>query len=215
LFGWSPSFSVFRYLWPYWPGVLALDRYRLCEEIETAIQRHRTTERQQAFQGFLLPASDLAVDEARALDFATISYEPSWLYEGGYQFKKHYFGPKPGELAERTAKGNEPTEEFQCACWLDAHPKVRHWFRNLVKRRTSFRLQTSKDFFYPDFVCMLEDGRVLVVEYKGAHLASNDDSKEKRAVGMVWAARSNGKALFSMPGKLDFGEVEAVMGSGV
>ena len=190
------------------PSVLALDRYRLSDEIEAAIEKHRTAERQQAFQGFLLPNSELAVDESRSLDFSTISYEPSWLYEGGYEFQKHYFGPKPGELKEKTDKGNEPTEEFKCACWLDDHPKVKYWFRNLDRRRTSFRLQTSTDFFYPDFVCMLEDGRVLVVEYKGAHISSNDDSKEKRAVGMVWAARSGGKAAFSMPSKLDFGEIE-------
>jgi type III restriction enzyme len=70
------------------PSVLALDRYRLSDEIEAAIEKHRTAERQQAFQGFLLPNSELAVDESRSLDFSTISYEPSWLYEGGYQFQR-------------------------------------------------------------------------------------------------------------------------------
>lgn len=193
-------------------SVLALDRFRLCDEIEAAIDRHRVSERLQAFQGFLLPNSELAVDDSRMLDFSTISYEPSWLYAGGQVFHKHYFGPKPGELEERTQQGNELKEEFKCACWLDAHAKVKYWFRNLDRRRTSFRLQTSTDFFYPDFVCMLEDGRVLVVEYKGAHIYDNADSKEKRAVGAVWAARSSGKALFSMPTKLQFAEVEAVMG---
>ena len=106
---------------------------------------------------------------------------------------------------------NELREEFQCACWLDEHPKVRFWFRNLEKRRTSFRLQTSTDFFYPDFVCMLEDGRVLVVEYKGGHLADNDDSREKRAIGEVWASRSNGKALFCMPSGVGFGELRGIL----
>lgn len=190
------------------PSVLALDRYRLSDEIEAVIEKHRATERKQAFQGFLLPNSELTVDESRALDFSASSYEPSWFYEGGYKFRKHYFGPKPGELKERTDKGNEPTEEFKCACWLDDNQRVKYWFRNLDRRRTSFRLQTSTDFFYPDFVCMLEDGRVLVVEYKGAHIFDSKDSEEKRAVGAVWAARSGGKALFSMPSKLDFGEIE-------
>ncbi|MBK8581563.1 MAG: hypothetical protein IPL86_06880 [Flavobacteriales bacterium] len=58
---------------------------------------------------------------------------------------------------------------------------------------------------------MLEDERVLVVEYKGAHLYDSKDSQEKRAVGQVWASRSNGKALFSMPSKLEFGEIERVI----
>jgi type III restriction enzyme len=44
-------------------------------------------------------------------------------------------------------------------------------------------LPTSSDRFYPDFVAKLEDGRILVVEYKDEHLWSNDDSKEKRALG--------------------------------
>ena len=59
----------------------------------------------KAFQAFLLPASDLTVSPDRALNFRTMAYEPSWLYEGGFQFKKHYFG-KPGELAETTPGGH-------------------------------------------------------------------------------------------------------------
>lgn len=37
--------------------------------------------------------------------------------------------------------------------------------------------------FYPDLVVMLNDGGIPIVEYKDEHLWSNDDSKEKRAVG--------------------------------
>ena len=36
-----------------------------------------------------------------------------------------------------------------------------------VRQPNSFWLQTSSDKFYPDFVALLNDGRVLVVEYKG------------------------------------------------
>ena len=46
---------------------------------------------------------------------------------------------------------------------------------------------------------MLDDGMILVVESNGEHLWSNDDSKEKRAVGELWADRSDGKCLFVMP----------------
>lgn len=52
--------------------------------------------------------------------------------------------------------------------------------------------------FYPDFVCELADGRMLVVEYKGEAYASNDDSAEKRAVGELWAKSSQGQCLFIM-----------------
>lgn len=177
-------------------NVLALDRFRLRDEIETRIQQHRDSEQKAAFQQFLLPDSALSVNKERAINFKTMSYEPSWLYEGGFQFQKHYFGPKPGELREKTADG-ELTEEFQCAQFLDGLPAVKFWVRNLVRKPTSFRLQTSTDWFYPDFVCQLTDGRVLIVEYKGAHLWA--DAEEKRAIGAVWESRSDGRCLFVMP----------------
>ncbi|NLY16176.1 MAG: hypothetical protein GXZ05_07310, partial [Gammaproteobacteria bacterium] len=57
--------------------------------------------------------------------------------------------------------------------------------------------------FFPDFVCQLTDGRMLVVEYKGEAYATNDDSAEKRAVGEKWAQLSEGKCLFIMAVKKD------------
>jgi type III restriction enzyme len=59
-------------------------------------------------------------------------YEPSWLYEGGFQFKKHYFG-KPGELIEKTPAGHQ-TEEFKCAQFLDNLQEVKYWVRNLSRK---------------------------------------------------------------------------------
>jgi hypothetical protein len=83
-----------------------------------------------------------------------------------------------------------------------ATAEVKYWIRNLSKKPSSFRLQTSKDRFYPDFICQLTDRRILVVEYKGQHLFT--DAEEKRAVGEVWASRSNGKCRFVMPTEGDF-----------
>jgi type III restriction enzyme len=177
-------------------GLLALDRFRLREAIESRIQQHRDGERKTAFQQFLLPGSTLTVSPERVINFKTMSYEPSWLYEGGFQFKKHYFGPKPGELLETTPSG-KLKEEFQCAQYLDGLPEVKFWVRNLANKSSSFRLQTSKNWFYPDFLCQLNDDRVLVVEYKGEHLFA--EAEEKRSVGAVWESRSNGKCLFVMP----------------
>jgi type III restriction enzyme len=187
-------------------SVLALDRFRLRDEIEARVQQHRDGERQAAFQAFLLPEAPLAVSEERTINFKTMSYEPSWLYEGGFQFKNHYFGPKPGELKETTPNGNL-TEEFKCAQFLDGLSEVRFWLRNLARRNTSFRLQTSKDWFYPDFLCQLTDGRVMAVEYKGKYLYDASDAEEKRAVGAVWQSRSSGKCLFVMPTEGDFSVV--------
>jgi type III restriction enzyme len=188
-------------------SLLALDRYRLRDEIEIKIQQHRMAERKNAFQRFLLPDSPLAVSEGRALNFSTISYDPSFYYDGSYIFKKHYFPPKPGELQELTPNG-ELTEECACAQFIDDMPEVKFWVRNLARKTSSFRLQTSKDWFYPDFLVQLNDGRVLVVEYKGGYLYDAADAEEKRMVGEVWASRSNGKCLFIMPSSKHYQEIK-------
>jgi len=185
-------------------GELALDRFRLRDQIATRIQQHRDSEQKAAFQQFLLPESALVVDEGHAINFKAITYEPSWVYEGGFQFKKHYFGPKPGELAEKRSDG-KLTEEFQCAQFIDGLPEVEFWVRNLARKATSFRLHTSKDWFYPDFLCKLGDGRVLAVEYKGKHLWA--DAEDKRVIGAVWARRSKGRCLFVMPTEGDFSAI--------
>ena len=71
-------------------------------------------------------------------------------------------------------------------------PKTSHlWVRNLaLQPESSFWLQTSTARFCPDFVAETLDGRLLVVEYKGKDYASNDDSKEKKILGEVWAKAS-------------------------
>ncbi len=124
--------------------------------------------------------------------FPEDNYAPSFRYNGRYTFQKHFFGP-PGELDDDITG-----EETACAIALDQLPETRHWVRNLERRSNSFRLPTSTDWFYPDFIAELSDGRILVVEYKGAHLYSNDDSREKRDIGGVWAAASNRRCLFAM-----------------
>lgn len=103
-------------------------------------------------------------------------------------------------MGELDSKG----EEFECARSIDTLPQVRHWVRNLATRpQTSFWLPTSTDRFYPDFVAELQDGRALVIEYKGEHLADTQDTKEKRNIGQLWAEKSSGKGLFLMAEKRD------------
>ncbi len=49
---------------------------------------------------------------------------------------------------------------------------------------------TSRYRFYPDFVAKLKDGRILVIEYKGAKLSEAVSEKEKNDIGKLWASRS-------------------------
>jgi type III restriction enzyme len=191
-------------------SVLALDRFRLKDEVERRIDQHRAAEYNAAFQMYLLPDSGLIVTNERGINFKTMVYEPSWLYEGSFQFRKHYFGAKPGELREKTPSG-DLTEEFKCAQFIDDLAEVKYWVRNLARKTLSFRLQTSTDWFYPDFICQLNDDRVLAVEYKGKLYYDLPDSEEKRAVGEVWATRSGGRCLFEMPTDEDFSTITKKM----
>lgn len=114
---------------------------------------------------------------------------------GGYRFKKHFYAQVRG----LEIKG----EEYECAVALDMTQQVEWWTRNVDRQRGSFWLPTSKDKFYPDFVAKLSDGRILVVEYKGEHLASADDAQEKQNIGALWESKSDAKALFLMALKVD------------
>ena len=110
-------------------------------------------------------------------------------------FKKHYFP----QVASMNA------DEIECARFIDSLSEVKYWIRNIEKKEdASFWLPTAKTRFYPDFMCLLNDGRIFAIEYKGEHLYSNDDSKAKRIIGNLWAERSNGKCLFLMARKDSF-----------
>ncbi|MDR3342987.1 MAG: hypothetical protein LBT14_09435, partial [Treponema sp.] len=112
------------------------------------------------------------------------------LYQGNYKFKKHFLGNN--KIPDLKSEG----EEYLCAQAIDAEPAVKFWLRNVDCNHASFKLPTSTDFFYPDFATMLNDERILVIEYKGENLATNDDTKEKALIGAVWEKVSNGKGLF-------------------
>ena len=73
--------------------------------------------------------------------------------------------------------------------------------RNLVTEPCGFALPTSRGRFFPDFVAELKDGRIAVVEYKGAHLLNDPYEIEKRQIGELWAAKSGGKCVFEQIAK--------------
>ena len=80
---------------------------------------------------------------------------------------------------------------------LIAAAKVKQWVRNIERQeKFSFWLPTATDYFYPDFVAELTDGRLLAVEYKGEPYKTNDDSRERQQAGHQWAQSSAGRCLF-------------------
>lgn len=127
-------------------------------------------------------------------------YPARYYYQGAYRFRKHYY-PVPGDLSWKTPKG-VITEEFECAQAIDFLEEVDFWVRNLV-HPSQFWMPTASQRTYPDFVVRLTDGRLLVVEYKGADRFTADQEKEKRMVGDLWAKQSGGKGLYLMAQKVD------------
>ena len=184
---------------------LARDQFRLEDAVAKKIGDHRAAQRGKAHQKMLLKTVATSPDNADPEMFFTFDedkYSSDLYYSGGYQFKKHLF-PKIGEL-------KSSGQEFDCACTLDQMPQVEVWVRNLDScKESSFWLQTATDRFYPDFVARLCDGRILVVEYKGEDRWSNDDSKEKCAIGEIWAER-NGH-IFVMPKGPDWAAIESAI----
>lgn len=182
--------------------VLIRNKYILKDAAEAKIDSYRQKTHFDAYQNLLLPecATPVVVSPDHCFSFDPQRYPCNTRYKGSYQFKKHYY-PSVGDL-------KDGGEEFQCAQFIDMHQLVKFWVRNIERQQAfSFWLQTSTDKFYPDFVCLLTDGRYLVVESKGSHLWSADDAVEKREIGELWEARSNGQCLFVMPKGTNFDSI--------
>ena len=167
-------------------------KYQLAKAVQQKIAAYRQQAYAQSYQTFLLaPQAHVSTSFADGFAFDNRAYPAAWPYSGAYQFKKHFFG----DVGELGSKG----EEFECATLLDTLPQVKYWIRNLSTRsQTSFWLPTSTDRFYPDFVALLEDGRIFVLEYKGADRVDTGDTKEKTNIGQLWADKSVGKGVFLM-----------------
>jgi type III restriction enzyme len=180
------------------------DKYTLRHRVTVKIEQHRQQAHVRAYQTLLLPecATPLVVTPEICFSFPPHEYPYNTRYQGSYKFHNHYY-KEVGNL-------KDTGEEFDCAKFLDTLQEVRFWVRNIERReRHSFWLQTTTDKFYPDFVSLLNDGRYLVIEYKGEDRWTNDDSREKRALGEFWEKQSGGKCLFIMPKGKDLGAIAA------
>jgi type III restriction enzyme len=181
---------------------LARAKFRLVDALIKVIAKHRDQREAAAFERALLPQSGLEFETGADLElvFDERRYGYRQPYKGGTAFNKHLFRVI-GDL-------DRSGEEYECAVYLERLGAVEAWVRNTSQQPGSFWLQTASDKFYPDFVALLNDGRVLVVEYKGGFLATADDAKEKRLIGDLWADRSKGRALFLMIENREFSRID-------
>jgi len=153
-------------------------------------------------------AERVLVNDDYQFVFHPQAYAPSSDYDkrtsiyGVFDFRKHYYG-RIGDFDSK--------EEFECAVHLDIlaqKGEIEFWVRNLVRKEAcSFFLQKADGRFYPDFICQLKNGKVLVVEYKGAD--KWDATKDDRMIGGLWAELSGGKCHFVMVKNKEWEVVDA------
>ncbi|MDD5272685.1 MAG: DEAD/DEAH box helicase family protein [Methylovulum sp.] len=139
----------------------------------------------------------VCVGDRYLFDFHPHIYSPSSYYDphtseyGYYELKGHYY-PQVGDFDSK--------EEFECACHLDQlaeKGKINYWVRNLARKPTgSFFFQQANGRYYPDFICVLPDESILVVEYKGKDRWK--EAEPDRQIGGLWAELSDGKCQFIM-----------------
>ncbi len=172
---------------------LIRSKFLLARALRQRLAMLQTKAAQRGFQQILFEqATPLETSFDYSFEFKPGLYPArAPFYSGRYRFNKHYYPV----IEDLKVEG----EEFLCAQAIDANAKVKHWVRNLVDRQqASFRLPLANSWFYPDFVAELNDGRRIVIEYKGEPYKSNDDSREKNTVGKLWAEKSNNQCLFIM-----------------
>ncbi len=169
-------------------STLIMRKFLLAKAIDNKINDYRKTAFAKGYQQTLFD-NLVPVETSFDFSFKFGQYYPAReKYTGRKSFNKHFYPI----IADMNG------EEADCAVEIDIMPEVKYWVRNIEHHPMAFNLPTSTDKFYPDFVSLLNDGRLYAIEYKGADRISNDDSKEKDNIGQLWAEKSNGKCLFKM-----------------
>ena len=168
-------------------------KFILARKVREKLAAIRQQERNGVYQRYLFaPEAKVEVSFDQAYAFKDGMYWDQRRYRGRWKPRRHFLGPENVPAFD----GAENGEEFQCAQAIDSLPGLKFWIRNVARHPNSFWLPTATDKFYPDFVAQMEDGKLLVVEYKGAHIADGADTAEKRTIGQLWERNGGGKSLF-------------------
>jgi type III restriction enzyme len=174
-------------------------KFILARKVREKLATIRQQERDGVYQRYLFaPEAKVDVSFDEAFNFKDGMYWDQRRYRGRWKPRKHFLGSDHVPAFD----GAENGEEFQCAQAIDSLPGLKFWTRNVARHPNSFWLPTATDKFYPDFVAQLDDGRLLIVEYKGAHIADGPDTAEKRTIGQLWEKKSGGKGLFIVVEKM-------------
>ena len=179
-------------------------RHRLFKAVAARVNELEKLNRKKTYETLLFGdgSGTVQVRLASVFTFDPNKYPVGDRYRG-LELPRHYYK----EIGAMNG------EEVDCARIIAHDARVECWVRNLEREpKLSFWIQTSTDKFYPDFIAKLTNGKSLAVEYKGAHLAGTDDTKEKERLGKLWEERSGGQCFFEMvkgPGEL--GKIQDTM----
>ena len=180
---------------------MVLVRFQIKQRLEWHLSEALGKARRKAYQ----QTFSLGGDYSLALDLPGgfmldehIYAGNSDVYNGNWRFKKHYLGT----YAIPKFDGKKPFgegEEFECAKLIDSSPKVLYWLRNKDSDSASFRLPMGgrTEWFYPDFIGELVDGRLFVLEYKGELTGQSADTAEKTAIGKLWAGQDCSRYVYA------------------
>ena len=163
---------------------LSNNRYALRDTIHAHIHRLESDMAKQRF---------LQLEKSRKLSVVK-TYSPNQILETSNvsqeQFNSHLF--------ERAVHMNR--EELELAYRIDLLPNIRWWYKNIEKR--DFFIQGWKKLrFYPDFILKTLSGKIAIVEYKGEHLLTSEDTEYKKEIGKIWAKLAGKRYEFHLVDK--------------
>lgn len=78
---------------------------------------------------------------------------------------------------------------------VSSMPNIKWWHRNIDRHEFCINGFINH---YPDFIVMTNSGYIVIIETKGEHLTSNDDSREKAELGKTWQSQAGGKYRYYM-----------------
>jgi len=167
---------------------LVSKKFHLKKAIVTKLLKSVSELRNRSFAA-LLDADETFVDAEHVVTYNSLSYKPN-IDKRSEKFHKHKY---------RGVDRLDSDEEYEVAKYIDELDDVVTWVKNIPKDPVnSFYLPTAKSKFYPDFILLLKGGKIVVAEYKGEHLKSNDDTKEKEMIGNLWASKSENLAFLML-----------------
>ena len=186
---------------------LMQSKFVLARALGERIAAIRRTVRTQVYQDNLFgPQARPEVSYERGFVFKDGLFASARKYQGDFRFKNHFTGPDNVPAFDGKSGGDEEV----CARQLDSLSSVKHWVRNVPQHPDAFWLPLAGGRFYPDFIAELTDGRLLVAEYKGEDRVTNDDTKEKVAVGNLWEKAMGKAGLFLLVEKTKDGKTPLV-----